>query len=64
MKIGTKDKRQITKDWLSYFPEFKEYKPMGEQQLRQLMNMNTLKATESQLQKYKLANFPDFQSNV
>jgi len=27
-KIGTKDKRQITKDWLSFFPEFKEYKPM------------------------------------
>jgi hypothetical protein len=27
-KIETKDKRQITKDWLSVFPEFKEYKPM------------------------------------
>jgi len=27
-KIETKDKRQITKDWLSFFPEFKEYKPM------------------------------------
>jgi hypothetical protein len=27
-KIETKDKRQITKDWLSRFPAFKEYKPM------------------------------------
>jgi hypothetical protein len=26
--ITTKDKRQITKDWLSCFPEFTEYKPM------------------------------------
>jgi len=27
-KITTKDKRQITKDWLSFFPSFREYKPM------------------------------------
>jgi hypothetical protein len=26
--IERKDKKQITKDWLSLFPEFKEYKPM------------------------------------
>jgi len=36
-----------------------------EQQVRQLMNMDTLKATvESQLQKYQLENFPDFQLNL
>ena len=27
-RIGTKDKRQITRDWLSFFPAFKEYKSM------------------------------------
>jgi hypothetical protein len=27
-RIETKDKRQITKDWLRFFPSFKEYKPM------------------------------------
>ncbi|MDR2907662.1 MAG: hypothetical protein LBU91_06710 [Bacteroidales bacterium] len=27
-RIEAKDKRQITKDWLSFFPEFREYKPM------------------------------------
>jgi len=27
-KIEAKDRKQITKDWLSFFPEFKEYKPM------------------------------------